>query len=162
MLYIMLLIVNAHSVVMCSRICYLFIMLCCIIFYLSLFFFFSGRRRHTRCALVTGVQTCALPIYLADLPATGLVQEGSRVRYRLVVAGDDAAVERFTNIAKASLGRGQRLETIADARPEIRSALDRAGRFLGLEIGRASCRARVCQYVLIPGVAGSLKKKTKE
>src|SRR3546814_9897213 len=25
-------------------------------------FFFSSRRRHTRCALVTGVQTCALPI----------------------------------------------------------------------------------------------------
>src|SRR3546814_2593177 len=33
----------------------------------SLFFFFSSRRRHTRCALVTGVQTCALPIYLFDL-----------------------------------------------------------------------------------------------
>src|SRR3546814_8916204 len=29
---------------------------------LRLFFFFSSRRRHTRCALVTGVQTCALPI----------------------------------------------------------------------------------------------------
>src|SRR3546814_6212891 len=29
-------------------------------------FFFSSRRRHTRCALVTGVQTCALPIYLVD------------------------------------------------------------------------------------------------
>src|SRR3546814_2540108 len=29
-----------------------------------LFFFFSSRRRHTRCALVTGVQTCALPILL--------------------------------------------------------------------------------------------------
>src|SRR3546814_1355637 len=28
------------------------------------FFFFSSRRRHTRCALVTGVQTCALPIYI--------------------------------------------------------------------------------------------------
>src|SRR3546814_1387968 len=28
----------------------------------DLFFFFSSRRRHTRCALVTGVQTCALPI----------------------------------------------------------------------------------------------------
>src|SRR3546814_4358623 len=28
-------------------------------------FFFSSRRRHTRCALVTGVQTCALPIYWA-------------------------------------------------------------------------------------------------
>src|SRR3546814_10289167 len=30
--------------------------------YILLFFFFSSRRRHTRCALVTGVQTCALPI----------------------------------------------------------------------------------------------------
>src|SRR3546814_13287900 len=29
-------------------------------------FFFSSRRRHTRCALVTGVQTCALPIYCAQ------------------------------------------------------------------------------------------------
>src|SRR3546814_1306160 len=28
----------------------------------NVFFFFSSRRRHTRCALVTGVQTCALPI----------------------------------------------------------------------------------------------------
>src|SRR3546814_3742691 len=32
--------------------------------YFSWFFFFSSRRRHTRCALVTGVQTCALPISL--------------------------------------------------------------------------------------------------
>src|SRR3546814_2089886 len=33
------------------------------------FFFFSSRRRHTRCALVTGVQTCALPIFfLAQFP----------------------------------------------------------------------------------------------
>src|SRR3546814_1103076 len=30
------------------------------------FFFFSSRRRHTRCALVTGVQTCALPITPKD------------------------------------------------------------------------------------------------
>src|SRR3546814_3588127 len=41
--------------------------LCFLVFYLLLygvcfFFFFSSRRRHTRCALVTGVQTCALPI----------------------------------------------------------------------------------------------------
>src|SRR3546814_9930805 len=34
-----------------------------------LFFFFSSRRRHTRCALVTGVQTCALPIFLVPLRA---------------------------------------------------------------------------------------------
>src|SRR3546814_9963130 len=32
-------------------------------------FFFSSRRRHTRCALVTGVQTCALPIYRWDFGA---------------------------------------------------------------------------------------------
>src|SRR3546814_6525076 len=31
----------------------------------SIVYFFSSRRRHTRCALVTGVQTCALPIFLA-------------------------------------------------------------------------------------------------
>src|SRR3546814_10579270 len=30
---------------------------------LTIVFFFSSRRRHTRCALVTGVQTCALPIF---------------------------------------------------------------------------------------------------
>src|SRR3546814_4300248 len=32
------------------------------IVHMCFFFFFSSRRRHTRCALVTGVQTCALPI----------------------------------------------------------------------------------------------------
>src|SRR3546814_5219393 len=35
--------------------------------YTYCFFFFSSRRRHTRCALVTGVQTCALPIFLNHL-----------------------------------------------------------------------------------------------
>src|SRR3546814_17039687 len=35
------------------------------------FFFFSSRRRHTRCALVTGVQTCALPIYEIDMALPG-------------------------------------------------------------------------------------------
>src|SRR3546814_9769669 len=33
-----------------------------VLFMVKLLFFFSSRRRHTRCALVTGVQTCALPI----------------------------------------------------------------------------------------------------
>src|SRR3546814_8969460 len=33
-----------------------------VMFFLCFIFFFSSRRRHTRCALVTGVQTCALPI----------------------------------------------------------------------------------------------------
>ena len=69
---------------------------------------------------------------LADIPATGLVQEGSRLGYRLVVAGDAAAVQRFAAEVRPVLARGQRMETIQDARPEVRSALDRAGRFLGL------------------------------
>src|SRR3546814_19025717 len=34
------------------------------------YFFFSSRRRHTRCALVTGVQTCALPIYAQGMAIT--------------------------------------------------------------------------------------------
>src|SRR3546814_8229114 len=34
----------------------------CLFCYIYFVFFFSSRRRHTRCALVTGVQTCALPI----------------------------------------------------------------------------------------------------
>src|SRR3546814_5100168 len=41
-------------------------LLCCVIlilFCFVVFFFFSSRSRHTRCALVTGVQTCALPIF---------------------------------------------------------------------------------------------------
>src|SRR3546814_19649112 len=41
---------------------------------LAVFFFFSSRRRHTRCALVTGVQTCALPIFIEfQIAKDGLV-----------------------------------------------------------------------------------------
>src|SRR3546814_11294105 len=40
-------------------------------------FFFSSRRRHTRCALVTGVQTCALPIYRSG----GLDRRNRRLSY---------------------------------------------------------------------------------
>src|SRR3546814_7720283 len=43
--------------------------MCFSIFACDYHFFFSSRRRHTRCALVTGVQTCALPISIAQ-PAT--------------------------------------------------------------------------------------------
>src|SRR3546814_5583041 len=48
----------------CCCCCTSFLSLCsCVVFFfIFLFFFFSSRRRHTRCALVTGVQTCALPI----------------------------------------------------------------------------------------------------
>src|SRR3546814_7529829 len=36
---------------------------------MNYYFFFSSRRRHTRCALVTGVQTCALPIFIITVAA---------------------------------------------------------------------------------------------
>src|SRR3546814_8148295 len=38
------------------------------LYFFFLFCFFSSRRRHTRCALVTGVQTCALPISIGRAP----------------------------------------------------------------------------------------------
>src|SRR3546814_5550427 len=41
-----------------------------------IFFFFSSRRRHTRCALVTGVQTCALPIFEAGFAAPVCYEDG--------------------------------------------------------------------------------------
>jgi putative ABC transport system permease protein len=100
-----------------------------------------GESRLTLAALVVQEPDAALDyfavaprafLHLEDLPATGLVQEGSRLRYKLVVAGEAGAVERFSAAAKKALGRGQRLETVQDARPEVRSALDRAGRFLSL------------------------------
>src|SRR3546814_11773220 len=49
--------------------------------------FFSSRRRHTRCALVTGVQTCALPILVAVLQAAGVVA-ADRLQVGVGTAGD--------------------------------------------------------------------------
>src|SRR3546814_3524805 len=48
--------------------CFVFV----VVFQTCSFLFFSSRRRHTRCALVTGVQTCALPISLARGGKVGL------------------------------------------------------------------------------------------
>src|SRR3546814_3892807 len=52
-------------------------------------FFFSSRRRHTMCALVTGVQTCALPIsdhfgLAAGAVAAGLVEDNRQIAARAV------------------------------------------------------------------------------
>src|SRR3546814_19562056 len=49
-------------------------------------FFFSSRRRHTRCALVTGVQTCALPISKSFISAASF-QETTRVLTEAAVSG---------------------------------------------------------------------------
>ncbi|MBS0370251.1 MAG: FtsX-like permease family protein [Proteobacteria bacterium] len=66
----------------------------------------------------------------ADLPASGLIQPGSRVFYRLHVAGDVAPVKAFEDWARARLKRGETLENVDNARPEVRTTLDRAERFL--------------------------------
>lgn len=73
-----------------------------------------------------------LMMHLDDIPATGLVQFGARLRHGLLVAGDERAVAGFQAWLKLRLGAGERLEDARQARPEISSALDRAQRFLGL------------------------------
>src|SRR3546814_4210185 len=50
------------------------------------FFFFSSRRRHTRCALVTGVQTCALPISRQGSDPGGRVMAIGLAHYLTVAA----------------------------------------------------------------------------
>src|SRR3546814_2842837 len=50
-------------------------------------FFFSSRRRHTRCALVTGVQTCALPIFFEpEMLIAGRAMAGAMERLRPLLA----------------------------------------------------------------------------
>src|SRR3546814_13450502 len=52
-------------------------------------FFFSSRRRHTRCALVTGVQTCALPIYTWDKREATILNHVIDTRCGFTVDDDD-------------------------------------------------------------------------
>src|SRR3546814_3463354 len=63
-------------------------MTCFVLF--GLLFFFSSRRRHTRCALVTGVQTCALPISLGDLVDDGY---DPALVYSITGSDDDLAMD---------------------------------------------------------------------
>src|SRR3546814_11392684 len=65
--------------------------------------FFSSRRRHTRCALVTGVQTCALPIYARsdkiNFPSAPRKRTFDNVRFRLL-ANDSRAVTHDSGLAR--------------------------------------------------------------
>ena len=69
---------------------------------------------------------------LADVPATGLVQTGSRVYYYLLAAGEPDAVAGLGEWVKPRLERGQRLESLENARPEARATIERAEQFIGL------------------------------
>src|SRR3546814_14130946 len=115
--------------------------------YLVCEFLFSSRRRHTRCALVTGVQTCARPIYpVGDLQQRAVVRGvGWRRRARGILSRSFQCLDRFL------LARDGGLQFVARLR------LAPLGE--GDQIGRASCGERVCPYVSIPVVAVSLKNK---
>ena len=73
---------------------------------------------------------------MSDLGSTGLVTYGSRVTYRLLVAGPDAAAGAFhtwiENEAKTRQLRGVRVESLQNGQPQMRETLDRAERFLSL------------------------------
>src|SRR3546814_10473289 len=107
-----------------------------------MFFFFSSRRRHTICALVTGVQTCALPI-LADALVEDTVRtriaelrpEPLRMDIAVRIIEMRVAVRETANVEETGLE--------VDG---IDAHVDLLGGLVG-PLGRASCREQVCQSV---------------
>src|SRR3546814_3945171 len=99
-----------------------------------MFFFFSSRRRHTRCALVTGVQTCALPILREDALLTGPLEP----------TNESYAIAKIAGI---KLCESYNREYGRDYRSVMPTNLYGPNDNFHPEIGRASCRERVCQYV---------------
>lgn len=73
-----------------------------------------------------------LMMHLDDIAATGLVQFGARIRYTLMLAGDERDVAAYRKWLDGQLAHGERVEDAGNARPEIRNILDRSERFLGL------------------------------
>src|SRR3546814_7405424 len=97
-----------------------------------MFLFFSSRRRHTRCALVTGVQTCALPI---SSNAAMLMKNGDIAMYQAKVAGKnchrfysramDQAVERRVHMEQDLRGAWERGELSLVYQPVYRMSDNR-------------------------------------
>ena len=71
---------------------------------------------------------------LADLEATGLVVPGSRVKYRILVAGTQEQVERYSQWLKPLLTDDEKLQDLENARPEMRQALEKTRKFFALSI----------------------------
>lgn len=84
-----------------------------------------------------------LMLHAGDLPATQLIQVGSRVTWRLHLAGESKAVATYQKWAEQRLGRGERIEDLENARPEVRNTLDRAEKFLRLAALLAAVLAAV-------------------
>ncbi|CAG0962436.1 hypothetical protein MTYP_00805 [Methylophilaceae bacterium] len=73
-----------------------------------------------------------LMMNIQDVPSTGLIQYGSRVKYQFLVAGEARETADYAQWAQAVAGKGERVQDVSAARPEIRSALEKARQFLGL------------------------------
>lgn len=73
-----------------------------------------------------------LMMNMEDVTSTGLIQYGSRVSYRLLLAGEAKALEGYRAWAQGRLERGSRIEDVSGARPEVRNALEKSRQFLGL------------------------------
>src|SRR3546814_6051295 len=103
-------------------------------------FFFSSRSRHTRCAVLTGVQTCALPIYPAG-------NNNWRSWPEMDAGPGPAPIVRkgkiFFQRRSGCMGSGL---FGGPAGPQLRSTKHNEETVYE-KIGRASCRERVCQYV---------------
>ena len=74
----------------------------------------------------------SLLVNIADLPATGLINEGSRVGYALLVAGEDADVDDFYAEVEEQLPEEVRVRNQEDSSERATNAADRAQRFLSL------------------------------
>jgi putative ABC transport system permease protein len=68
----------------------------------------------------------------ADLPATSLIQPGSRVSYAGLFAGERSRIDEFKQWLAAHKRPAERLRDISDASPQLKNAVERAGRFLSL------------------------------
>ena len=73
-----------------------------------------------------------LMMHVDDLPATGLVQEGSRIEYELLAAGSAEAVASVAPVLERLRGEGVEVQDVREDRPRLGSALERADRYLSL------------------------------
>lgn len=71
---------------------------------------------------------------IEDLAQTGLVVPGSRVRYRLMFAGDQADIASFKTWLTINLKPGEEVQDLENARPEMRRALESTRKFFALAI----------------------------